>query len=280
MLNFSLLLLLVLCQVSGNVCLSQGLHQVGQVPITTLGSAIVLGIQILTNPWVVLGTLLLIAALILYMGVIARLDLSYVLPMSASNYTIAAIFAWLLLHESIPATRWLGTMIVSAGVLIVGLGEQSTRSWLGKSVGLSKRWSLSFLTMMGFAFAMMPQGLAVAGMVMGDSAGDLLLASGVRKLEPVKKITPRSLVSLSWQVLTRPQIGLGIVGFALSFFLFIHLLSSHNLSLIMPLTALNYPLILLGSRYFLKEKVTFARLAGTGLICLGVALISLHSSAR
>jgi bacterial/archaeal transporter family protein len=238
-----------------------------------------LAVQILTNLWIELGTILLIVTLILYMGVITRLDLSYVLPMSASNYTIAAIFAWLLLHEAIPATRWIGTLIISTGILIVGLGEQFSKSGLGKTCKLSNGWSLTCLVMMGVAFAILPQGLIVAMMVMGESAGDLLLATGIRKLEPVKKITPKLLPSLIQQVLTQPQIGLGIMGFAVAFFLLIHLLSSHNLSLIMPLTALNYPLILLGSHYFLKEQVTIARLAGTGLVCLGAALISFHSTA-
>ena len=66
---------------------------------------------------------------------------------------------------------------------------------------------------------------------------------------------------------------------ATDFFLFIALLSWADLSLVMPMTALSYPLSALGSYYFLKESLTIGRLAGTGLISIGVAFVSLSSGA-
>jgi drug/metabolite transporter (DMT)-like permease len=106
------------------------------------------GIEILTNPWIILGVVCLILALLFYLAAISRLDLSYVLPMSASSYVLSTLCAWSILGERISATRWAGTIMVTIGVLLVGLSEGKSKGGkAGKSVMLrsrSKRKDSSF----------------------------------------------------------------------------------------------------------------------------------------
>lgn len=125
MTNFIIISLLVVVQVLGNISLGFGIRQIGEVNTLNPLALFAFGIDVLTNPWVVFGIALLIVALLLYLAAISRLDLSYVLPMTASTYLIATLCAWLLLGERISATRWVGTFIVTIGVLLVGLGEGS-----------------------------------------------------------------------------------------------------------------------------------------------------------
>ncbi len=68
---------------------------------------------------------------------------------------------------------------------------------------------------------------------------------------------------------------LGILCMAVSFFLFLALLSGEDLSFVLPATALAYVMSVLGAMYILKETVSASRWIGTLIICAGVALITL-----
>lgn len=119
--NLALIWLLIVIQVLGNIWLSRGMHLVAAHAPTTPVGLLALGTQVLTNPWIVLGILFQIVALLLYLTAISRLDLSYVLPIMSSSYVLTTLFAWLILGERIVLTRWLGTLLVSIGVFLASL---------------------------------------------------------------------------------------------------------------------------------------------------------------
>ncbi|MBO3458698.1 EamA family transporter [Aetokthonos hydrillicola Thurmond2011] len=79
--------------------------------------------HIIANPWFDLAIVLLLTYTLLYMSALSWLDLSYLLPTTAFQYVITAIFASQLLHEQISVMRWLGTSIITLGVLWVGLSD-------------------------------------------------------------------------------------------------------------------------------------------------------------
>jgi drug/metabolite transporter (DMT)-like permease len=62
---------------------------------------------------------------------------------------------------------------------------------------------------------------------------------------------------------------------ACSFFAFLAVLSWADLSFVLPATSLSFVITTLGAKFILKEEISRVRLAGTLLVCLGVALISL-----
>ncbi len=116
--------LVVVLKVIGEVCLSHGMHQVGEVdtfqPMALLG----IGLRTLINPWVDIAMTTLLSHTLLYMSALSWLDLSFMMPMMASCYVLNSLFAWLLLDEQIPATRWLGTLIIMVGVIFIGLSDR------------------------------------------------------------------------------------------------------------------------------------------------------------
>ena len=71
-----------------------------------------------------------------------------------------------------------------------------------------------------------------------------------------------------------PLIG-SIVFLAISFYAFLALLAVADLSFAVPATALSLVAETVLARLLLKEQVTPARWAGTGLVTLGVALLAL-----
>ena len=121
--NFIVLSLIVVLQVLGNVSLSHGMRHVGEIEGATASAILAFGIRAVTDPWVLIGVSLLIGFFTMYLTALSRLDLSYVLPMTASTYILTALFAWLILGESVSINRWVGTAVVSIGILLVGHGE-------------------------------------------------------------------------------------------------------------------------------------------------------------
>ena len=122
--NYIVLALVVILQVIGNVFLSRGMRSVGSMDNLSLTAICSYGIRTVTNPWVMLGFSLLLAFFILYLTALSRLDLSYVLPMTASTYVLTALSAWLILGESVSSTRWAGTLAVTIGIVLITDGER------------------------------------------------------------------------------------------------------------------------------------------------------------
>lgn len=133
--NLALIGLLVVIQVLGNIWLSRGMHLVAAPGSTTPVGLLALGVQVLTNPWIILGILFQIVALLLYLTAISRLDLSYVLPVMSSSYVLTTLFAWLILGERIAFTRWLGTFLVSIGVFLASLTHSKRSRTSSKANG-------------------------------------------------------------------------------------------------------------------------------------------------
>jgi transporter family protein len=122
--------------------------------------------------------------------------------------------------------------------------------------------------------------LAVLLLVIADSAGNILLARGMKQVGASARrnastaMRPRLLL-VARRAILNPALCLGILCMAITFFSFLALLSWADLSFVLPATSLSYVVSLLGARYILKEGVTAARWIGTIFICLGIALISL-----
>lgn len=135
--NFIILSLIVVLQVLGNVLLSHGMRQVGLNTLNA-GNALIFGVHVFTNPWIVTGVLFLITFFLSYLAALSRLELSYVLPITASSYVMTAVFAWLLLGEKLYITRWAGTLLISTGVFIVALSEFNAAAGGGTGGKLSE----------------------------------------------------------------------------------------------------------------------------------------------
>ena len=103
--------------------LSHGMKQIGNVSLHHLQSLIVA----VTNPWVALGILLLLAFFTSYMNALSWADLTYVLPATSLGYVLLALVAKFALHEQVSPLRWLGIALISGGVGFVAGGPALTR---------------------------------------------------------------------------------------------------------------------------------------------------------
>ena len=114
-----IMLAAVLALALGETALAKGMKQTARVE----GSWTELALAILDNGWVLAGSALLAVHLGLYLLALRRADLSFALPLTAASYPLSALLARFYLHEQVGTARWLGTLLITAGVAIVALGD-------------------------------------------------------------------------------------------------------------------------------------------------------------
>ncbi len=105
------------------VSIGETLLAKGMKDTNTVGPGLLAQARALLNWAVVCGALLMAAYFGLYMMALKFADLSFVLPLTAISYLLGAALARYYLHENVTPTRWIGALIITAGVVVVGLGE-------------------------------------------------------------------------------------------------------------------------------------------------------------
>jgi drug/metabolite transporter (DMT)-like permease len=115
--------------------------------------------------------------------------------------------------------------------------------------------------------------------VTAGTIGDLLLARGMKEIGDLSTMNFRGILNVSLQALSSPKLVIGTAMLAIFFFLWLAVLSWEDLSVALPMQALNYILVAFLSQYFLHEVVSPLRWAGTVLVAIGVIMITKSSGA-
>ena len=112
-----LTIFVVLTNVLGNVSLSWGVkhHEV------QLGFSPFAYIRLICSPWILLGTTLLALWFVSRMTLLGWADLSYVLPTTSISYVFTVLVGRYAFAEEISRQRWMGTLIIMIGIILVGL---------------------------------------------------------------------------------------------------------------------------------------------------------------
>ncbi len=116
-----IMLVAVVALAVGETLLAKGMKQAGHAPRGWAGQVA----AVLRNAWVWAGVALLIVHVGLYMAALRDADLSFVLPLTAASYPLAAVLAKFVLHEEVGALRWVGTLLITVGVAVIGLGDSA-----------------------------------------------------------------------------------------------------------------------------------------------------------
>jgi len=110
--------------------------------------------------------------------------------------------------------------------------------------------------------------------VTAGTVGDILLAKGMKEMGDISAMNLRGIMDAALRALTNPKLIVGTSMLAVFFFLWLAVLSWEDLSVALPMQALNYVLVAFLSQYFLGEVVSPLRWAGTVLVCIGVMMIT------
>jgi drug/metabolite transporter (DMT)-like permease len=118
----SVLLLFLALKSAGNSSMAWGMKQVPE----QMSLNPTLYLRAMLNPFVAMGVIALILALLTRMALLSLADLSFVLPVTAIGYVAAVVLGKVFLHETVSGQRWLGTLLIFAGAALVGSTSQKT----------------------------------------------------------------------------------------------------------------------------------------------------------
>jgi len=71
--------------------------------------------------WLSLWALCFVVATILWLTAIRHADISYAYPLLGAGYVLVTLLARLLLNEPISIPRWISVLIITLGVVLVGV---------------------------------------------------------------------------------------------------------------------------------------------------------------
>ena len=124
--TYALLASMVFFSSLGNVLLSRGMKQTGEILDFSPAALAATFVKTFTNGSIWLGILSLLLFFVSYLLVLSWADFSYVQPASAIGYAFVAVLGYFLLGEFISPMRWLGVLVICAGVALVGRSEPSS----------------------------------------------------------------------------------------------------------------------------------------------------------
>jgi transporter family protein len=112
----------------------------------------------------------------------------------------------------------------------------------------------------------------VAAMLGGT--GHVMLAKGMKTVGDLTEAPAGRLGGMVGRAVSNPWLLAGVAFQATFFFMYLTLLSRANVSLVLPLMAVDYIVVAFLAQAVLAEAVTPARWAGIGLIAAGVLIVS------
>lgn len=103
--------------VAGQTALKLGVSQPGVAENAT-GALAIVGL-IFKSPLMMLGLVFYGLGALAWIAVLSRLDLSVAYPFLALNFVLVTLSGRFLLGETVPPLRWLGILVIIAGILLV-----------------------------------------------------------------------------------------------------------------------------------------------------------------
>jgi drug/metabolite transporter (DMT)-like permease len=113
------LVLMVVAGAIGDVLLSKGMKQVGEVTSAHPVALVRVGLRALGNPFVVAGIVGLAIYFFSFSALLSWANVSLVVPISALSFLLTAFLAQIALGEHVSAQRWWGTLLIVVGVMLV-----------------------------------------------------------------------------------------------------------------------------------------------------------------
>ncbi len=125
--TYAMLLPVSLFAPTGNVLLGKGMRQIGELQSHSPTAVIAFFGNAFTSPWIWLGIACLLMFLVSYMIVLSWADYSFVMPVSAITYGVAALMGHWFLGEIVAPQRWLGVGLICFGVALVTRTPSSSK---------------------------------------------------------------------------------------------------------------------------------------------------------
>jgi multidrug transporter EmrE-like cation transporter len=116
-----LLLVSVGFSIAGQITLKSAMDQIGRIGSAEVAAAGDTILRAAKEPRLWLGLTLFGISSIFWLVVLSRVPLSVAYPFVGISYVVIVLMARFVLAENVPALRWVGVLVVAAGITIIGL---------------------------------------------------------------------------------------------------------------------------------------------------------------
>jgi multidrug transporter EmrE-like cation transporter len=117
-----LILLSIGIAVGGQILLKIGMNKIGPININSASSIGHLFAGIVKSPTVLVGLFLYAISAVLWLIVISAVDLSFAYPFIGLTYVFILLVSKFVLKEDVNPIRWIGTAIITIGVVVISRG--------------------------------------------------------------------------------------------------------------------------------------------------------------
>lgn len=107
--------------VAGQLTLKSAMEKVGRIGTAEVSAPIATVKKVASEPLLWVGLLLFGVSAVFWLVVLSHVPLSVAYPVVGLSYILIVGFSRFALHESVPALRWIGVLIVALGIGVIGL---------------------------------------------------------------------------------------------------------------------------------------------------------------
>ena len=113
-----LILFTVLTNFASQVLLKKGMTVIKKFELTMSGVASS-AVDILLNPYVILGLFVMVISMASHLVVLSRVEISYAYPFLGLSFVLITMWGYFILNEGVNLWRVLGVLLICAGVAVV-----------------------------------------------------------------------------------------------------------------------------------------------------------------
>ena len=121
MITALVLSIIVLADTAGDILLTKGLRQVGEISPLALRDFFRTAAKLARNPHFVVSMACMAVHFVGFLALLSWTDLSFAFPATCLVYVVGTLGAKFILGERITSHRWAGTVLVCGGVALVSL---------------------------------------------------------------------------------------------------------------------------------------------------------------
>ncbi len=115
--NLLLIIFTVFLNTAGQFMMKAGINRIGKIDLTRFLEFLP---RVVTSGFVLGGFLAYALSAVLWIVILSRAELSWAFPMVSLSYVLTALFSPFLLGESFSLQRFIGILVICAGVFLVG----------------------------------------------------------------------------------------------------------------------------------------------------------------
>jgi multidrug transporter EmrE-like cation transporter len=107
--------------IAGQLTLKSAMNHVGRIGGAEVRATGETAVRIAREPRLWAGLFLFGISSMFWIVVLSRVPLSVAYPFVGISYIAIVLLSRLVLHENVPALRWIGVFVVATGIVIIGL---------------------------------------------------------------------------------------------------------------------------------------------------------------